>query len=99
MQKHVLQTTLLLLMILAACQSSLELTDAEKAKFDPRLLPLISGQADIVESDYDVSTNKEGKKFTASSCVALQPTTFANLVLQSIVRLAKLSRRAAQLKR
>ncbi|MFN3385350.1 MAG: hypothetical protein ACK42Y_02045 [Candidatus Thermochlorobacter sp.] len=62
MQKHVLQTTLLLLMILAACQSSLELTDAEKAKFDPRLLPLISGRADIVESDYDVSTNKEGKK-------------------------------------
>lgn len=62
MRKRFLHVTLLLPIALAACQSSLELTEAEKAKFDARLQPLISGKADIVESDYDVSTNKDGKK-------------------------------------
>ncbi len=52
----------MLLMVLAACTSSVELTEAEKAKFDARLQPLITGQAEIVESDYDVTTGKDGKK-------------------------------------
>jgi hypothetical protein len=62
MTKNLLQKSLMLLMVLAACTSSVELTEAEKAKFDARLQPLIAGQAEIVESDYDVTTGKDGKK-------------------------------------
>lgn len=52
-------------LLLAACQSSLELTEAEKAKFDARLQPLISGKAEIVESDYDITLSQDGKKLYA----------------------------------
>ncbi|MCS7012622.1 MAG: hypothetical protein RMI34_05660 [Chloroherpetonaceae bacterium] len=62
MKTYLAQTSCLLLFVLAACQSSHELTDAERAKFDARLQALISGRTDIVESDYDVTVAKDGKK-------------------------------------
>ena len=50
-----------LLLLLAACASTTELTEAERQKLDLPLLKLLSGEA-VAESDFDASLRKDGTR-------------------------------------
>lgn len=49
------------MMILAACAGSHELSDTDRAKLDPSLQRLLSGR-EVVEADYDVGIRQDGTK-------------------------------------
>jgi hypothetical protein len=54
--------SLLLLVLLAACSGTMELTESEKGKLDMKLQSLMTAKGMASDSDFDMSTDKDGKK-------------------------------------